>query len=413
MNKDTSNEDTTLTLFDEFERSLQEQQRYSASSFQFLNRSPWESAETLRKTLEYWFSKLPLEERRDLQKRKDLQRRFRADDRQHSGALLELLTHELLSRRCQEVAIDPEICGGTPDFSAVYDGTRFIVECTVTQESKQQYSKHRMEQTVLDVIDSIDAGPYMLMVEFRRVGSRQPAHKFLKTFLEGQLASLDIEEIRSEGLAGHLLDNPIIWRWEDWDLRFGAIALETVHGDSVVGGRRERAKRVVDDETIDRALQTKSDKYHWPNQPYLVVISQRRGRGNEETLMDALLGPQNWVVTEDWERAFSHRSFKGFFGAPDKPKNQHVSAVLFKRNLESAWQIRNQWTSFNLDQGTSYQPSDWTLVHHPEALTPLPEGIFPFAVEYIWRQGRLFRFNPNLTLNSVLGLEEDWPGEEH
>ena len=74
--------------------------------------------------------------------------------------------------------------------------------------------------------------------------------------------------------------------------------------------------------------------------------------GNAESLMDALLGREQWIL-EDTGYVETHRFLNGFFGSPLREKNRHVSAVLYKHLLPNARNIANQWTSTAPDSGYS------------------------------------------------------------
>ena len=403
MDRAAINTDTDLRVFDDMERTAQDHGRYSVTSFEFLNRNPRKWAELARRTLEQWFARIPLG------KQNDLRGRLRGDDKAHSGALLELLTHELLLKLCKEVVVEPEIAGGRPDFSAVYAGTPLIVECTVAQESDAKFGALRRERTVLDIVDALVAGPYKLMVEPQRVGSQQPPGAALTKYLDEQLASLGANGAFANALVGHLPDRPISWEWKDWKLRFWVFGVGDDSRGRTVGGRFSGLKRNVDDRIIARALERKAEKYRHVDLPYLVVVSQRDGSGNEEDLFDALLGPERWPLSENSGEVERRRRFDGFFGSLSKPRNRHVSAILYKRDLKSVSSIQSQWMSYR--SGSNYRPPDWTLVHHPAALNPLPERIFPFAVEHV-SGSETPTGNPTHTLNAVLGLPDPWPGEE-
>ena len=400
-----------LRIFDDIERTSVERERYSASSFEFFNRSTWKSAGLIRDTLERWFAKVPPG------KRKDLRQRLRGNDKEHSGALLELLTHELLSHCCRDVVVDPNISGGTPDFSAIHGRTQMIVECTVTQESDKVFGALKREREVLDVIDAINSGSYKFMVEPRRVGTQSPRQVLLKRHLEEGLASVIARGAVADNVADlmqQVQDHPIVWKWQDWELHFGVIEIEKNSEGGAIGGRHSRPQRVVDDTIIARALDKKAEAYRQPGMPYLVVVAQREGLGDGEDLKNALFGRERLLLDEITGEVSEHRLFNGFFGSPKNPRRTHVSAVLFKRTLRSAWDIRNQWNLPGFGTNISgYQSPDWIMVHHPEAANPLPEGIFPFADEHAWHSETQTRIEPTLTLNAVLGLPDDWPGEEH
>ena len=130
------------SLFDAGERTYKGIADRDESHFAFLNRSAWESVETARKTLENWFSVLPEG------KKEDIRSRFRVDDRQHQGALLELATHQLLNSICTGVQVDPSFNNLTPDFAATYEGAKFVVECTVAQETDDEFNATQREARI-------------------------------------------------------------------------------------------------------------------------------------------------------------------------------------------------------------------------------------------------------------------------
>ena len=403
----TIKDDTGLEVFDDLRRAEWDYGRYSVGAFEFLNLSPWKSAGLAREKIEEWFAKLPPG------KQKELRGRLRGDDRAHSGGLLELVSHEFLLKLCENVEVEPKVNGGRPDFSAVYGDTPLILECTVAQESDKKFGALKRERTVLDIIDAIDAGPFRLMVEPRRVGSHQPSRAKLTKFLKEKLASLGPNGQMVHEKAGLTLDSRIDWRWEDWYLGFRVMVIGKDSKGHAVGGRQSVHSGNVDTGIITRSLERKSEAYRRVNMSYLLVVTQREGLGNEKDLIDALLGPEEWSRTGDSAEFKPSRTFSGFFGSPERPRNRHVSAILYKRRLSSVWDVSNQWMAYDMDRNLSSRPSDWTLVHHPEAQYELPEGVFPFAAECVWPSGSLTGMKPTQTLNAVLGLPDGWPGEEH
>ena len=74
---------------------------------------------------------------------------FRADDRRHASALLELATHEILRAVAKDVQVGPAFNGAHPDFSAIYGDTSLIVECTVAQESDGEFGALQRERVAL------------------------------------------------------------------------------------------------------------------------------------------------------------------------------------------------------------------------------------------------------------------------
>ena len=300
--------DSKEFLFDRYERTDRSGGRISESTFEFFNRSAWRCAEVTRTTLESWFARVPNE------KKSDLRRRFRGDNRRHPTALLELVTHEILRSVAEGVQVEPDLGGGRPDFSASYQREKFITECTIAQESDVRFGALRREQVVLDVINSIDAGPFRLVVQPISIGETQPSASGLRSFLLTWLASLapaGTTGFDSSGIShGHKT-----WEWQGWKLRFEAILVDSSVDGGAIGIQIGRAKRVTGDAMISRSLAKKAERYRNPQMPYLVVVAQRQGLGEPTVVLDALFGPERWL----WEGSavsIQPRQFDGFFGVP-------------------------------------------------------------------------------------------------
>lgn len=393
------------SLFDCYERTDRSGGRSTESAFEFFNRSAWRSAEIARNTLESWFSNIPQT------KKADLRGRFRGDDRRHSTALLELATHEILRAVAEDVQVEPDICGGRPDFSAVYRDTRLIVECTVAQESDSKFGALQRERAVLDAINSIRPGPFRLKLEPRSVGESQPSLSKLQRFLETWLASLSPQSHSTSSQVGFPFE-PTVWQWQDWVLHFEAIPLGSAVEGGTLGVTVSQAQHIVDDLIIARALKKKAEKYIHPQAPYLIVVAQRESLAEETVILDTLLGPENWLISR-YDASIGPRQFDGFFGSRLRPRRRHVSAVLYKRSMRDAWSICGQRTTYDPYDSTPRPVPEWHIVHNPFATVRLPQGMFPFATEHVWLSGNLTPINPMRTLNDVLGLPDPWPGEEH
>lgn len=394
-----------LSLFDVGARDLSYRRVHGTSAFDDLNLSPDPAAAEARKVLDEWYSQIPPT------KQDDLRGRFRKDDRQHSGGLLELVTHELARRLCDRVIMDPSVDGKTPDFLALYHGTEFFAECTVAQESDKEFGALRREQDVLDIIENVNSGPYALFLEPQRTGSASVPKKLLTTFLENRLHSLNEGKRPDATQIGTFLPEKLEWAWQDWLLHFTPVIVGDGHSGRTIVGRYKGLFLVRDASIIGRALEKKADAYPHLNNPYLVVATQREGTGDEGDLFEALLGREVWdvMVGMPGTPAISRYTLDGFFGSSDSPRNSHVSAVLYKRNLRDAWAIQNRWTQYDPDTSSTFRKPDWTLIHHPAAKYPLPIGMFPFATEYVWESGWTKAIQATRTVNDVLGLPDPWP----
>src|SRR2546427_12592665 len=108
-----------LTLFDGGLGTRHDFARYSEAPFVFLNRSAWPEAIRVRDQLEFWFGRYPATAADAARERRDLRGRFRSpNDVVHTGALFELLLHEILLRLGCVVFVHPSIPDSVrrPDF---------------------------------------------------------------------------------------------------------------------------------------------------------------------------------------------------------------------------------------------------------------------------------------------------------
>ena len=369
--------ESSLTLFDEFQRSDSSDQGRTEQDFAFLNRSAERVDQTIRNVAEAWFARFSED------KKKDIRGRFRSDDGPHSGVLLEMVTNEFLNAIGTDVKVEPDLDGLKPDFAANINGVEILLECTAIQPSDARLSADKTEAVIKRSLDSIKTGRFRLWPEFRRHGPKPPPTKPLKKYVKDWLDTLnpDQEILRIE--QGGMLEERE-WQWEGWTIRVKAIPLNPgpdKRKEQRAIGAESHVAIVTVEEQIQKALDKKSEKYRASNRPYVIVLGHRFDLVSimlhsidDNSLVDALLGRMQWLIPSDWNmsEAKEKRSFDGFFGSPDRPKNQRVSAVLFKRCLSL--------TNPRIPGHPAHLPA-WVVYHHPEAECPLPRGLFPFAAD--------------------------------
>lgn len=216
MTEDLETRERAPTLFDGGTRTDMDGAGYGDRQFDLLNRSAWGCMELARATMDSWFANIPSNNRADIRNR------FRGDDRSHASVLLEMATHEILRATCTSVRVGPDLYGGNPDFSAHYRGTNFIVECTVTQGSDEEFASSQREDSLRDIVNGVDAGPFTLSWETLAAGTEQPSGRRLRNHLRQWLSLLnpDEESTRSQ----NSLEWPtIVWEERGWRILFSAI----------------------------------------------------------------------------------------------------------------------------------------------------------------------------------------------
>ncbi|MYD35415.1 MAG: hypothetical protein F4X20_00085 [Dehalococcoidia bacterium] len=391
-----------MSLFDNISRNAGDDAFYSEESFEFLNRSSWKAAGEARRVLDQWFLRVPKEHRNDIRGR------FQDDDREHSGALLELLTHEVLLRTCDDVEFSPQIGTLQPDFSVRTQSVHSIVECTVTQESSSQYSKNRMRRQVLDALDSLEIGPLKVFVSGIRIGTNLPPLEPMKEAVLREIEGRTSASSRHQFSKSAVPERTIHWHWKDWRVSLRVIRLDRERGGGAIGIWNQGMRHGTGTRLIARALERKTRKYKSIGLPHVVVVAQREGIANDLEVLSSLYGSGHWQV--DYDSGAIQRESKpdGLFGTHRRPRKRSLSAVLFKRRLSSVWNVSNQ---FSNNSGDS-KSTDWALFHNPFADFKFPQRVFPFAAEYVWEPD-INRRAPVVTLNEFLGLPDEWPGEEH
>ena len=386
-------------LFDNMNRTFVGFADRGESQFDYLNRSARASEVEARNTLESWFARFPLK------KRTHIRSRFRGGDRQHLGALLELSIHEVLCAVGTGVRVDPIVEKTTPDFAFTYNGVRIIVECTVVQESDDDFNATQMENTIKKAVDSIDIKGFKLEWELLSHGRQQPKSTQLCREIERWIASVD-SGVKMEGLGrrSSICDKEFLFG-DGWKVSVAAIPVgsETQEiGDGRAIGMEVSGGWRHDDDKLRCALKAKALKYR-PRSPYVIVVGSGVVYADCRDMCKALFGRKTvkpYINPPGSEvKARTTHKFDGLFGSPRNPKNRHVSAVLFKPRL-------NLWTLCGSDD-------PWQLFHNPGAQVPLPSGVFGFATEWVLTHRGFSNVQPTCTLNHVLGLCDAWPGREH
>ena len=386
-------------LFDDFKRTDSGYMRCDESEFDCLNRSAWASAEAARQTLEIWFAGFPKE------KKLDIRGRFRGDDRKHQGALLELVTHEVLRDIGTCVQVDPDFDGKRPDFAVTYQGVKTVVECTVVQESDDEFNATNRTNAIKMAVHSIDTGQFELAWRRLSCGTGQPPTRQLCKDIRNWVSSLNADQrIAQLGHVQGTMERDFLFG-NGWTLRLGAILVGSgkpldgaggaIGVENISGGGFRR-----DDLSLRSAVEKKAEKYRFLNSPYLILVGSGILFADFRDLLNAMFGADVMRTLADPNDDEVTHKFGGLLGSPSRPRSRHVSAVLYKPRLGNIWTVCGK-------------DDPWQLVHNPWANAPLPSGMFTFATEWVLESTGFVDIKPTRTINSVLGLPDPWPGMEH
>lgn len=409
-----------IRLFDDSERSYYGPIGYSETKFEYLNRSAHEWTGNVRDTFEFWFGKFPEDKKRDLHSR------IRSGDDHMLGASLEIVTHAILEAIAIKVIVEPHLAGGRPDFQASHQQTIFAVECTVAQESDSDVRGSRRENTVKDLINSIDSRDFKLLFNLRESSQKQLPARKLRRELRRWLESLDPESERHRIERGGP-SSTFPWCEYGWSIQFTAIPVNTRRDPRAIGAEIQGPSDATENYTkLGRALKGKADVYRSIELPYLVVAGSATSiQSDDEELFETLFGPWYCKIDRDLRAiVFEGRRWDALWGSPDRPRNRHVSAVLYTpwrepwgfcaRPLVFSYPPDAYFETFEealaANDIETDEPSQWRLAHNPWAAAPLPRGLFPFAKELYSDSSERVSAEPQTTLNHVLGLPDPWPG---
>lgn len=373
-------------LFDTGERTRTTSRKYNEPMYSFLNTSAWPSVERVRQFWEGWFAQY------DDGKKPGLAARFRSyDDHPHLSAFLELFTFAVLKGAGYEVEIEPPAGSRALEFLASMKerDLKLYAECTATGRRVAEAGADARGADVLDAIDKVPTGRFILGVNFVQRGAAAPPLRDIRQGLVAWLSSLEEKETRRS-----------VWTWEDrgWTIKFWAVPAESDDTDDDGGGLGIIGPRIFDASEhlrLRAAIDRKASKYGSLDEPLLVVTDSTEHQ-TERDLMTALLGDVLWHVNMVTRDVTVGREPNGVFYDARGPRNVALSAVMHGH--------------FG---ALSFADNDRSLVlvHHPFASRPLPLGLFPFCEErhFDRETGKLVPASPTMSVGEFFGLPAGWP----
>ncbi len=380
-----------MRLFSSGERTPTITRRYNEPRYSFLDASAWPSVVRVREFWEGWFSQY------DDTKKPGLAARFQSyDNHPHLSAFLELFTFAVLKRSGYEIEIEPPAGSRALEFlaSMTERDLKFYSECTATGQRAAEAGANAREADVLEAIDNVPTGHFLLQVEFEKRGSQAPSIRRLHAELTSWLASLDhvaaIDEFRETNQLHE-------WTWSkgDWRIKFAALPAEAELGDDqgALGIIGPRAFDVNEHLRLRAAIDRKASKYGSLAAPLLVVTNSTEYQRDRD-MMIALLGDLVWDVDLRNNHVSERFSLNGVFGSPAKPRNVVLSAV-----------VHGKFDVLN------FVDRPLIIVQHPFASNPLPLGLFPFCEERHFHRetGELVTAPRAMSVGEFFGLPSGWP----
>ena len=146
-----------MSLFDEFERTHDGPSDTGESLYAYINRAGRPQAAEARELSEQWFADYS----RDAPESE--LKRFAADfrskgDKQHYAAWFELLVHQTLVRVGLGASVHPDLPGSDkhPDFAAIWEGSRILVEATVVAPDKDPFAPSSYEKDAQEKLTQLE-----------------------------------------------------------------------------------------------------------------------------------------------------------------------------------------------------------------------------------------------------------------
>lgn len=341
MNKKTTPNYYTDSLFDKKERSSQSYANYQHNSYDFYNDSNKDEFVAVRQTLEAWFSRYPETGKKQL--KRDFEDRF-------EPAFFELFIHELFYQQGFNLVIHPKVPNSSknPDFLAIKGDLKIYLEARVsTDESVEEKDVKSRQNVVYDTINQITTDYYGISVrEIEFLSSNTAKMSSIRKYFQREIdENAENLILNKNGFVGSLHEGLITYA--DPDIRV-SITLWKVDfkldrpiisplGGGYVGGSEE---------SIKGAIKAKGYKYKKLDKPYIICINSLSVKNVcTEDVYNALFGSSRYLSSN--ELNLRTQQFKtssdGIFVKNSKPSYGIVSGVFITRVFPSNLHIADHW----------------------------------------------------------------------
>lgn len=384
-------------LFDNKERTSQDQKSYIENDWSYLDRSGRVEANKVRDFLNNWVSEYPESDRNEL-----IARITCGDNRHFQSAIFELVLFALLRSLGCTITVHPDLPNGSvaqPDFLVVTpEGESVYLEAVLASEySEADVSARKRTDVVLNSIQKIDSPNFFISIKAEGHPEQPPSSKRLRKDLELWLAILDPDVVAHEvSVSGHEAIPKMTWDHEGWSIVFEAIPKKPDkrgQGQRVIGALSGGVRMVNAWEPIRDAVKAKGKKYGVLPHPLLVAINVDALSLDRIDEMQGLFGQEEFIISMGDISAppQMRRKPNGVWFGPEGPQYTRVSGAWIFSTL-NPWNIvsRKNTLYFN-PWATKTLPTLFTRVHHAKT-----EGD-----KMKWSEGRL--------LGSILELVAEWP----
>jgi hypothetical protein len=367
-----------MTLFDEKARTNLAPPAWHNSPFSYLDASGRPVAGRMRHLFEQAFRRM------DPARTADLRSKFRSPRYDnHLGAAAEIILHEMFVRRGLSVEIGPSVAGGkTPDFRLMQDGIAGpLVEATTIGNGINQHLS-----SLFDTLERVDAPALRFNVRVKQEPKSQlrlgEVRKAVQAFANAASASLPLGSVQ-------LAASPkLVLRGSDG---LGLVEIRAQRRRTPGRGRNVGMSDISDSEflaitELRRVIGHKASRYSNVQEPLVVAVAPNRSFIRRAEVLDALFG----------ERFFDRpgRASDGVWRGPPNSQRTRLSGVL-------------------IFYGFKLWPSADTrieLIKNPWATYPVSGN--PFGCDLTEAIDGKLAHSTAATLGDLLGLGENWPGDD-
>lgn len=394
---------SSLTLFDDFERTETRSAYNNESHFEYSNLSARPAFFAIRQMLEEWFARYP-----DYKSggRKDLRNRFRDRNRQnHVGAFFELFLHEYLIRLGYTVIPHPEIPGVSthPEFLVRREGQDcFYLEATVPEPRQINHKDSTRLNQLHDALQKVQSPDYFLDVTHSGYPKAVVSVKPLIRKIEAWLRSLDYSEIQRvwrergffgppefhDNIAGMYLSIRPVPKSEKSRGKGG------IRPVGFFGPAEAQAVDTVS--AIREGVRAKRKIYGQLNLPYVIAVNILEQFVHIHSTVDALFGREavrHIGYTDGTDKTEYVRNPDGIWISERGPINEGISAVLVFLQM---W----VWNMSTIQSA---------LIYNPFASKPLIDEL-PFRrIVGDRASGKFSEIAEKKSIAEVLRLPTPWP----
>jgi len=387
-------------LFDTKERTRTAPKRPGEDDFSFYDSSARPEFQIYRDLVNGWMNEFPQAELDEL-----IARMRKNDGLGYQAALAELTIHAALIRQGYMVEVHPPCPHPTrrPDFLAKDsdDNPVAYVEVTMFGPAQELVGQSNREAAIYNAIDRTTLPPgFRLSYDVVSYGQSSPN--------VGTLC----REIETWAVASQQDDPEVmptrIFEAGDWRIEIGLIGgfRTDVMVERSIGSAMGDLRVLSADAEIREALKKKGSRYGEFASPYVIVVVDCKdelagGNSNVEALLEAAFGSIFTEVTTyaaGGHKVEDRRRNNGYFGHPQTPRHQNVSAAILlpKPHL---WDLRTD----------RWQP---LLLKNPWATHVLPDGFLALpGYEYLMDKDEFGKVE-GTPLADILELPDVWPPED-